>query len=121
MGNRFTRKLKFGSTPDKDEKGAGAEGETPKKGAAEAEANAKVITDSSLDKRTDKTGSGGGESEVKVETIGGTTGGAADTDDVKVTVAKEGGAEIPKINIQDEGEVENEVDMIRRKIIFEKN
>ena len=107
MGNKFTRKFKFGSSPDKDEKGA--EGDTAKQGAVEAEPNAKV-PDSSVDKTVDKTGAGG-ESEVKVETIGGT----ADTDDVKVTVAKEGGAEIPKINIQDEGEVEAEVDIILRK------
>ena len=110
MGNKFTRKFKFGSSPDKGEKEL--EGDTAKQGAVEAEPNAKVA-DSSVDKTVDKTGSGG-ESEVKVETIGGT----ADTDDVKVTVAKEGGTEIPKINIQDEAEVDAEVDIILRKIQY---
>ena len=116
MGNKFTRKFKFGSNTDKDEKGA--EGDTAKQGAVEAEPNAKV-PDSSVDKTVDKTVAktgAVGESEVKVETIGGT----ADTDDVKVTVAKEGGAEIPKINIQDEGEVEAEVDIMLRKSCFSK-
>ena len=99
MGNKFTRKFKFGSSPDKDDKGT--EGDDAKKGTVEAEPNAKA-PDSSVDKTGDKTGSGDG-TEVKVETVGGT----ADTDDVKVTVAKE----IPKINIQDEGEGNDEVDI----------
>lgn len=94
MGNKFTRKLKFGSSADKDDKGA--EGDASKKENAEAEPNAKAPS-TNVDKKHDKK-----ETGIKTEAKGGIDGETADTEDVKVTVPKEGGADIPKINIQDE-------------------
>ena len=91
MGNKFTRKLKFGpSNTDK-----GPEGDAGNKGATDAEPNAKTPS-CSVDKKEVV-------SEVEAK---GQTAAITDTEDVKVTVPKEPKPDIPKINVEDESNEE---------------
>ena len=99
MGNKFTRKLKFGSSSSEK----GTEGGAAVKGTADAEPNAKAPS-SSVDKKEPVAPVN--DSEVKDQNAT-----VTDTEDVKVTVNKEPGPDIPKINVTEEEDAE-EVDIV---------
>ena len=106
MGNKFTRKLKFGSSSSEK----GTEGSAAVKGTADAEPNAKAPS-SSVDKKEPVAPVNDSEAKDRNATV-------TDSEDVKVTVNKEPGPDIPKINVTEDEDAE-EIDIVSaRWVIF---